>query len=260
MPLHNGVLAGAGRSARKLRYAAPVIAAAASFGFAAAADAALYTGNGATGFGGPIGGSSLTVSETTPGTINFSLSTPVNFSGNALILYVDSVAGGVNSTSTFTDQGDPGRTAISGLSGSGRTLATFAPGFGADYAITVEPGNFSGLFDLSTPANFGFVASGGLSGSGTGPFTFSFTRAQLGLGATDPFSFEGTLISGTAYRSNETIGASVTTPGTAGDTPNAGFTGTTTFAEANVFAVPEPTSAGLLGLGSLVLVGYRRRR
>src|SRR4051812_36536164 len=80
MPLHNGVLAGAGRSARKLRYAAPVIAAAASFGFAAAADAALYTGNGATGFGGPIGGSSLTVSETTPGTINFSLSTPVNFS------------------------------------------------------------------------------------------------------------------------------------------------------------------------------------
>jgi hypothetical protein len=203
----------------------------------------------------------LTVTDSGTGTINFSLSTPVNFGGNALILYVDSVAGGVNDTSTLTDTADGGRTAISGFNSGNptRTVATFASGFGADLAITVEPGVFSGLFSLSNPANFPFVASGGLAGSGPGPFTFSYTRAQLGLGPTDSFSFEGTLISTSAYRSNETIGTSVTVPGTPGDAPNAGFTGTTTFSTADVFAVPEPASAGLLGLGSMVLV-FRRRR
>ena len=54
-------------------------------------------------------------------------------------------------------------------------------------------------------------------------------------------------------------GASITVPGSGGDAPNAGFGGTTTFTEANVFAVPEPSSAMLLGLGSLVL-SYRRRK
>jgi len=240
--------------------AAPLIAAAATVGSAASADAALYTGNGGTGFGGPIGGSTLTVTNGASNTLDFSLTTGVPFSGNALVIYLDSIPGGDNSTSTYTDTADGGRTAISGLSGNGRTLATFAPGFGADFAIAVEPGSFAGLFNLSTPGNFNFVASAGLSGSGTGPFTFSVNRADLGLNALgDPVSFEGTLISTSGYRSNETIGTSVTTPGTAGDTPNAGFTGTQTFSTANTFAVPEPASAGLLGLGTMVFA-FRRRR
>jgi hypothetical protein len=138
-----------------------------------------------------------------------------------------------------------------------RTLATFAPGFNADYAITLEPSVFSGLFDLSNPANFPFVASGGLSGSGAGPYTFSYTRASLGLGATDPVSFEGTLISTNAYRSNETIGTSVTVPGSGGDAPNAGFGGSTTFS--NAISVPEPASLGLLGIGLGLLLRRRVR-
>src|SRR5439155_22200056 len=137
------------------------------------------------------------------GTINFSFVPGTSFSGNALVLYVDTKSGGVNDTSTLTDTADGGRTAISGFNSSNpsRTVATFAPGLNADYAITLEPGVFSGLYDLSNPANFPFVAAGGLSGSGTGPFTFSYTRTNLALGPTDSFSFEGTLISTNAYRS-----------------------------------------------------------
>src|SRR3954464_10136640 len=96
MALRKGILAGAGKSgARKLRYAAPVVAAIAGLGFAAAADAALYTGNGATGFGGPIGGASMTVTDDGLGNINFTLNSG-SFSGNALVLYLDTKAGGVN--------------------------------------------------------------------------------------------------------------------------------------------------------------------
>lgn len=233
-------------------------------GLSTAANAApqTYPGNGGGGFGGPVGNGTLTVSDSGSGIINFSLATGVPFSGNDLVIYIDSKPGGASDNSTFTDNGDGGRTAVSGYNNSNtppsRALVTFPVGFGADFALSVEPGVFAGLFDLSTPSNFNFISSANLAGSGTGPFTFSVTRAQLGLGATDPFSFVGTLISTTAYRSNETIGTSVTTPGTPGDAPNAGFTGTQFFATADTFAVPEPT--GIVVVGLLGAVGLLRRR
>ena len=150
-------------------------------GLASGAGAATYPGNGGAGFGGPIGTGNLSVTDDGAGNLNFSLTPGTAFSGNALVLYIDSKTGGINDTSTLTDNSDPGRTAIAGLSNNGRTLAIFPAGFNADFAATVEPGVFGGLFDLSNPAAYPFVASGGLSGAGTGPFTFSYTRAQLGL-------------------------------------------------------------------------------
>jgi hypothetical protein len=236
-------------------------------GIAAAgtARASIYPGNGATGFGGPVGIGSLTVTDDGAGNIDFSLQAGVPFSGNDLVVYLDTQPGGVADNATFTDNGDPGRTAISGANNGNpsRSLVSFAPGFLADKAISLEPGVFAGLFDLSTPSNFGFIASGNLAGSGSGPFTFSYSRAQLGLGPTDSFSFEGTLISTTAYRSNETIGASVTVPGTLGDTPNAGFNGSTTFLDEYTFAAPVPLPpvawAGLVLIGVVVATKTRRR-
>lgn len=216
-----------------------------------------YPGNGASGFSGPVGNGTLTVTDDGAGNIDFSLTPGVSFSGNDLVLYLDTQSSGAASNLAFTDNGDGGRTAISGANNGkpSRSLVTFAPGFLADKAISVEPGVFGGLFDLSNPSFFGFIASGNLAGTGSGPFTFSFSRAQLGLGPTAPFSFEGTLISTDAYRSNETIGASITVPGDpVNDLHNAGYNGTTTFLAANTFPalvpVPKPALAtlGLLGL------------
>lgn len=228
-------------------------------GMAGIAGATTYSGNGATGFGGPIGNGSLTVTDDGAGNINFSLTTGSTFNSNDLVLYLDTQPGGAASNATFTDNGDGGRTAISGANNGNpsRSLVTFAPGFLADKAISLEPGVFAGLFDLSTPSSFGFIAGGGLAGSGTGPFTFSYKRSDLGLAPKQAFSFEGTLISTSAFRSNETIGASVTDPLTG----NPGFDGTLTFTSANTFTAPVPVPAaawgglaliGLIGAGSLV--------
>ena len=222
---------------------------------AAAAGATAYPGNGGMGFGGPVGTGSLTVTDDGAGNINFSLTAGVPFSGNDLVLYLDTKPGGVNDNAAFTDNGDGGRTAVSGANNGNmsRSLVTFAPGFLADEAISFEPGVFAGLFDLSDPSNFTFLASGNLAGSGSGPFTFSFSRAALGLGPADAFSFEGTLISTTAYRSNESIGASTTIPENAAAAPNAGFNGSTTFSAANTFSVPEPNAIVLIALAGLAL-------
>ena len=242
-------------------------------GLAGQAGAAVYNGNGANGFGGGVGNSMLTVTDG-GSTINFSLATS-RFDGNALAIYLDTVPGGFNNTSAFTDNADGGRTVLSGFGTNGRTLATFAPGFGADYGISLQPADpnaatpttgFAGIFNLTqTNGSFGFVASGGLDLNATSTLNFSVNKADVGLAATNTsFSFEATLISPTAYRSNETIGASVVTadPGNPGTLPNAGFTGSVTFSAANQFgtAVPEPTSLAAAAVGGLALSGRRRNR
>lgn len=185
-----------------------------------------FPGNGASGFGGAIGGSTLNITNNAT-TVFFQLTTASAFSGNALVIYVDNLSGGgFTNTSTFVDNSDGGREAISGYSNPNRTLINFPAGFTPQKAITVEPGVFSGLFTLSSAATFPFVASGGLAGSGTS-FTFSFNKTDLGVTGSGDFKFFATLISTTAYRSNEAIGSVLTDPSpTPGDVPNYAFTGT----------------------------------
>src|SRR6266403_4841921 len=122
------------------------------FGFTASAvafcfstSAATYSGNGNSGFGGPIGLGSLTLTDngtTISGTVNKG----PNGYNDVLVLYIDSVSGGFSDTSGFADGNDGLRKSISGFDGGGnRSLLTFVFGFTQNYAIALG----------RTAANFG---------------------------------------------------------------------------------------------------------
>src|SRR2546426_11112922 len=158
------------------------------FGFAASAavfcfstSAATYSGNGNSGFGGPMGLGSLTLTDdgtTVSGTVNKG---PNGFN-DVLVLYIDSIPGGFTDTSGFADGGDGLRKAISGFDGgANRSLLTMGGGFLPDYAIALGPANenFGGLWQLANGGekNFDFISSGDLNPAGDknpSNHTFSF--------------------------------------------------------------------------------------
>jgi hypothetical protein len=240
------------------------IATALSLGMCAAAHASLqtYAGNGLAGFGGVVGNGSLTLSDS-GGTLTATFNPSGGFGGNDLVVYIDSVPGGFPDNTTFFDNADGGRQAVSGSNtgNPSQTVVQFPTGFLADYALEFENNVFTGLFQLAAGGNgsLGFVT--GSTPTSGGPYTVSFPLSDIGVAPGGTFFFDGTYISTSAYRSNETIGASVTTPDSGGDAPNAGFNGQTIFTAEDSFTtstVPEPTALGLLGLSSMALL--RRRR
>src|SRR6266487_1777283 len=131
--------------------------------------AATYSGNGNSGFGGPIGLGSLTLTDngtTVSGTVNKG---PNGFN-DVLVIYIDSQAGGFADTSGFADGADGLRKAISGFDGGGnRSLMTFN-GMLPDYAIALGPvsDNFGGLWQLANGGvnSLNFVASVNLNPTG----------------------------------------------------------------------------------------------
>src|SRR5439155_23439259 len=133
------------------------------------AQAANYPGNGATGFGGPIGLGSLTLTDngtTVSGTVNKG---PNGFN-DVLVIYIDSIAGGFSDTSGFADGADGLRKAISGFDGGGnRSLLTFS-GMLPDYAIALGPASdgFGGLWQLANGGanSLNFVSSVNLNPTG----------------------------------------------------------------------------------------------
>ena len=223
---------------------------------------ATYSGNGNSGFGGPIGLGSLTLTDdgtTVSGTVNKG---PNGFN-DVLVIYLNSTGGGFADTSGFADGADGLRKAISGFDGgANRSLLTMPGGFLPDYAIALGPSsdNFGGLWQLANGGgnSLNFVASVNLNPTGNNnspTYTFSFNVSQIGLtpnsGAT--FGLLGTYISNNGFRSDEAVAGNDV--GAQGWNP---FLGT---ASVTYTVVPEPGVLALFGLGAAMAgLAIRKRR
>ena len=93
------------------------------------------------------------------------------------------------------------------------TVATFATGFDASYAVVFDgtgtTSSYFGnviLFSLGTGGSINYVTSAFVATAGD--YTLTVPASDIGLGApgANSFNLEGTLIADAAYRSNETIG------------------------------------------------------
>ena len=204
----------------------------------------------------------LTLSGTAGSAINFNFTRGGADSatmGNYLVLFLDTQAGGYNSTVNFTPNGNDAQRAISGLSSSGtsRSTANFANGFLADYALVIGPNVGAQVYQLGADSFTQVASPINHTMSGTArTYSFSVGRDTLGMGGTDALRFQSTYIAGGGYRYLESFEHM---------TGNVGFT-LTSFGEFNLFdvqAVPEPTTVALglfCGLGGIVVLAKRIRR
>jgi hypothetical protein len=223
------------------------------------AHAATYPGNGNSGFGGPIGLGSLTLTDNGT-TVSGQVNKGPNGFNDVLVLYIQYGAGGFADTSGFGDGGDGLRKAISGFDGgANRSLLTFS-GMMPNYAIALGPASdsFGGLWQLANGGanSLNFINSVNLNPTGNNnspTYTFSFNVSQIGIvpntGAT--FSMFGTYISNSGFRSDEAVAGN--------DVGVQGWNPFLQTALATYTIVPEPSFFALLGASVLVGLALRRR-
>ena len=169
-----------------------------------------FSGNGKTGFGGTVGAGSITISNNAT-TYNFTFTRGTGDFTNALVIYIDSKAGGFSSTVGFQDNGDDLRIATAGYnSATQKSILTFPSGFLPDYAIAFDQG-FAAIFELVNGGanSFPYRGSGNLTPTGTptaAVYSFSALKTEIGITSDPSFKFLATYNSITSFRSNEFIG------------------------------------------------------
>lgn len=195
-----------------------------------------YSGNGNSGFGGTVGGSTLNISDDGT-TMTFSFSRGGSNLDNVVVIYVDSKSGGFTNTNSFNDTGGADRVAISTTNGSRDPEVSFPSGFTADYAITAK-NDFAGIFELQATGSHTFIDTADLtpnndSSSATHTFTVDFS--QIGITNTDKFDFVVTYCSGDSWLSNEVIGDTSNITAGTGASPNPGPDGSITFSDSKSY-------------------------
>lgn len=174
-----------------------------------------YYGNG--GAGGTVANGNLVLQDngtTVFGTFNKAPGMSFQLD---LVLYIDSVAGGFSDTSRFRDNASPARTAISGFNKTLNqgSLATFAPGFQADYAIILgvnPPNSGNDLYRLNAGGDGSLQQIIGVNlnpnnNLNSWSYTFSFTWASLGIYSTNAhfFKFQSTYLDNSSSRTLESF-------------------------------------------------------
>lgn len=183
--------------------------------------ATTYPGNGNSGFGGAVGGSSLDV--TSDGTnITFKLTKGAGDMNDVVVIYFDTKDGGFATTATFADAADGLRKAISGYTefdnngGSGRAAFNFNSDFTPEYALAFQAyqNGYTGvslLVELNETSHV-FISNPDFQHNDSttyADYTVSFPASAIGLTSVN-FKFLATYISPTGYRSNEAIGDPMT--------------------------------------------------
>jgi hypothetical protein len=201
-------------------------------------------------------------------TVSGTLNTGGNLNGNAFVLYLQTGAGGFNSTIGFNDSNDQLRSAISQYTatgnggGVGQSILDFASGFAPNYAIAMQPDsgiNFGGLWQLANGGanSLNYVNSVNVSPTGVdtaGTYTFSFNLSDVGLTGGQSFELFGMQISQTGYSSPEALGGTLTGANGWGGTQNeVGYSTYTTT------PVPEPSTVAMSLSGLAALLAFRRR-
>ncbi|MCO5192140.1 MAG: C25 family cysteine peptidase [Anaerolineae bacterium] len=207
-----------------------------------------------SGFGDVIGATSeLHIDSDSSGNLIMGLKSGGGALYNEVVIYIDSISGGFNATSSFGDNGDRARSALSsmGLANDlgNRPNLTFAPGFEADYGIYLTHDD-AALFDLNSGGDWshGFIRT--LSITPVGPATAgqweidNFSLFDFGLTPGDSFDYIATYLNVQdscgdgcdASRSDEFHGVAALAGG------NPGYSSTTLVAgDYNRFMSYEPT-------------------
>jgi hypothetical protein len=240
----------------------------------------VYSGSGTSGFGGPIGGSSMTWTDNgSTVAVSFTKGTTDVFN-DVFVIYLDTIAGGRSTIGTAVNDRAPGDRHRAGISymeaGTGKTL-TFPTGFAADYAIAITAGGsgFGGLWSIPASGSVGNNGLGFISAVDAFPspghptsitqasFNFAFDLAEIGLapnsGASikfaatylNPYGGDGNL----GFASNEGYGGGF--GGSNIGQNDFAFTSTLTY----VTAVPEASSLVFGAVAcSLTVGGFTGRR
>ena len=210
-----------------------------------------YHGNGLGG--GTIGNGTLQMSNTISTVRGVFTKGPGTF-GDSLVIFVDTVPGGLTTTANLYNNANRMEIGVSGYKTS-RSVATFAPGFGADYAIVLGINDYTGVYKLVDDPGGPYIQQVRApiyvnpKDNGNLPsyyFTFDWTDIGLTAANTNFFKFESTYVTSNGGRSLDSF---------EGLTGTAGF-GSITFTNYDTYGVepiPENANTALAIFGGIVL-------